>query len=183
MRSLKGQLVVASPLLGDPNFERTVVFMVEHGDEGALGLVLNRPSEVEVDRPLADWRALTTDPGVIFIGGPVSKGAIIALARADGAGPGEAWQRISGSIGVLDLTAEASTVATAVDGLRIFTGYSGWGPRQLEAEMTQGAWWAVGADATDPFTAEPDRLWADVVRRQPPPLCRYALYPPDPTVN
>lgn len=183
MDSTKGDLLVASPMLGDPNFERTVVFVLEHSDEGAVGLVLNRPTEVEVGAPLEDWGRFTSHPSVVFVGGPVSREAVIALARLPGADLPEAFQPIRDSVGVLDLTADADLIGAAVDELRIFAGYAGWGPGQLDGEIDEGAWFVVQADSSDPFSARPDALWRDVLRRQPDPLRRYALFPPDLRAN
>ena len=170
MDSTRGRLLVASPLLGDPNFERTVVFMLEHSEEGAVGLVLNRPSGVEIGEPLEDWGRYASFPPVVFVGGPVSREAVISLARVGGDGDrlDGAWQPISGSVGVLDLTADADLVGPAIDDLRIFSGYAGWGPGQLEGELGEGAWFVVDADAADAFAREPDDLWRDVL-----------LFPPD----
>jgi putative transcriptional regulator len=180
----KGRLLVASPLLGDPNFERAVVFMLEHSDEGALGLVLNRPSEVEIASPLDDWSRFTSHPAVVFVGGPVSREAVISLARvAHAHSAPDAWQRIYGPVGVLDLTADADLIGAVIDDLRIFAGYAGWGPGQLEGEIEEGAWWVVPADPGDAFAAAPEGLWRDVLRRQPHPLRRYALFPPELRLN
>lgn len=181
--SLKGRLVLATPLLDDPNFHRAVVLVVEHGDHGALGLVLNRPSAIEVDAPLSPWRGFASSPPVLFAGGPVAPEAVIALTRVTGAAPAGAFQAIFDDVGVLDLTADADATGAAIADLRIFTGYAGWGGAQLEAEIGQGAWFVVGAEPRDAFTSGPDHLWRDVLRRQPPPLRRYALYPPDPSMN
>jgi putative transcriptional regulator len=179
MDSTRGRLLVASPLLGDPNFERTVVFMLEHSDEGAVGLVINRPSEVEIEEPLEDWSRFTSDPPVVFVGGPVSREAVIALARVGDSRLEGSWQPILGAVGVLDLTADADIVGAALDDLRIFSGYAGWGPGQLEGELGEGAWFVVDAEAGDAFSRSPGGLWRDVLRRQPLPLKRYALFPPD----
>jgi putative transcriptional regulator len=183
MDFVKGRLLVATPLLADPNFERSVVFMLEHNDEGAVGLVLNRPTEVEVETPLEDWRRFASDPPVIFVGGPVSKEAVIALARVDRPEVDAAWQQILGTVGVLDLTADADVVGGALDELRIFAGYAGWGPSQLEGEIEEGSWFVVDARPDDPFGTAPDDLWRAVLRRQPDPLRRYALFPPDLRMN
>lgn len=177
--STKSRLLVASPMLGDPNFERTVVFMLEHSDEGAVGLVLNRPSEVEIEEPLEDWSRFTSYPSVVFVGGPVSREAVIALARAAEGRIDDSWQPILGPVGVLDLTSDADVIGDAIDDLRIFSGYAGWGPGQLEGEIDEGAWFVVEAEAADAFAATPADLWRDVLRRQPLPLKRYALFPPD----
>lgn len=180
---LKGRLMVATPLLDDPNFHRTVVLVVEHGEYGALGLVVNRASSIDVDAPLSPWRGLVSPPVVLFAGGPLRQEAVIALARITGSSPAGAFQAIGGGIGVLDLTVDADTVRGAIGDLRIFTGYAGWGGGQLEAEIAHGGWFVVDAEPRDAFASGPDELWRDVLRRQPPPLRRYALYPADPSMN
>jgi putative transcriptional regulator len=182
----KGRLLVATPRLGDPNFERTVVFMLEHGDEGALGLVLNRPSDIEVGVPLPEWSRFAGQPSVVFVGGPVSQGSAIALGRVGGgAAPplGDAFEPVLGGVGVVDLGIDPDVLGAALDDLRVFTGYAGWGEGQLEAELEEGAWYVVDALPDDAFSSRPSRLWAAVLRRQPPPLNRVALYPPDLSLN
>ena len=185
MAGTKGRLLVATPLLTDPNFERTVVLMLEDNDEGALGLVLNRPSELEVEEPLPDWADLSAPPPVVFVGGPVSRSSVIALARvAEGPEPTEdTWTSVLGPIGVLDLTADASLMHAVVDGVRVFAGYAGWGSDQLKAEIAEGAWFVVDALPSDATTEEPDELWRAVLRRQDDNLRLFANYPPDPAVN
>jgi len=180
---LKGRLVVATPRLDDPNFYRCVVLVVEHGDDGALGLVVNRASTIDVDAPLSSWRGLVSPPVVLFTGGPVGQVAVIALARITGSTPAGAFQSIVGDIGVLDLTVSTDTVRGAIGDLRIFTGYAGWGGGQLEAEIAHGGWFVVDAEPGDAFASGPDELWRAVLRRQPPPLRGYALYPADPSTN
>ncbi|MGH9185042.1 MAG: YqgE/AlgH family protein [Acidimicrobiales bacterium] len=179
----KGRLLVASPSLDDPNFERSVVFMIEHSDEGALGLVLNRPSGIELLGPLPEWSRLATEPSVVFVGGPVSQGSAIALARLDRDGPVSGFEPVLGRLGVIDLGEDPDLIGGPVDDLRVFTGYAGWGSAQLEAELDQGAWWVVDAQPGDAFSDDPDTLWRRVLRRQRPPLNRFALYPPDPSLN
>lgn len=181
-QGLKGRLLVATPLLGDPNFERTVVLLLEHGSEGALGLVLNRPTGYEVADPLPDWAPWTLPPQVVFLGGPVSPNAVIALARVEGGAPSSAWEPVLGAVGVLDLTGDPDLVGP-VAGVRVFAGYAGWGPDQLEAEIAEGAWYVVGGDAGDIFSEDPDRLWRRVLARQPGDLSRVALVPEDPSLN
>lgn len=183
MESLKAQLLVATPLLGDPNFDRTVVLLLEHGDEGALGLVLNRPSDLLVAEPLPGWVDLTGPVPVVFVGGPVSSSSVIGLARVTAELPDGTWESVLGPVGVLDLNADAGLVAPAIAGLRCFAGYAGWGPEQLEGEIEQGAWFVVEADPADPFTDEPEGLWRTVLARQPNELARLALVPDDPTLN
>jgi putative transcriptional regulator len=183
MDGLKGRLLVASPLLGDPNFERTVVLVLEHQDEGALGVVLNRPSRLDVAEPLPGWSRFTNHPDVVFVGGPVSRNAVIGLAQVEGETPPGAWEPVLGPVGVLDLSRDPDTVGPAVAGMRVFAGYAGWGPGQLEGEIGEGAWYVVGALTADAFSTEPERLWQRVLARQPGDLARVALVPPDPRVN
>src|SRR5439155_8820672 len=133
MAGTKGRLLVATPLLTDPNFDRTVVLMLEDNDEGALGLVLNRPSELVVEEPLPDWADLSAPPPVVFVGGPVSVSSVIALARRTQAPDelDETWTAVLGPIGVLDLTADATLLQAVVGDVRVFAGYAGWGAEQL----------------------------------------------------
>ena len=183
--STRGRLLVATPLLGDPNFERTVIFMLEDNDEGSLGLVLNRPSPLEVTDPLPDWSRLVAAPSVVFVGGPVSRSSVIALAAREPAYelPDEAWTAVEGGVGVLDLTADADLIGAGLAEVRVFAGYAGWGEGQLAGEIDEGAWFVVDAIEGDTFTDRPEQLWRDVLRRQPEPLRQFANYPPDPSVN
>ena len=187
--TLRGRLLVASPLLSDPNFDRTVVLLVEHGDEGALGLVLNRPSELPVADVLPQWRDRVSAPAAMFLGGPVQPSAVICLARADGevdAGPDDTGSPLSATavpgISLLDLDGDPDVLPAGVD-VRCFAGYAGWGDGQLEAEIEEGAWFVVDPMPDDPFVRHPSRLWQRVLARQPGRLARYALYPSDPSVN
>lgn len=181
--SFKGRLLVATPLLGDENFERTVVLLLEHGDEGALGLVLNRPSPLEVVDPLPEWSRFAGHPEVVFVGGPVSRTSVIALARVEGSAPAQAWAPVLGPVGVVDLAADPDLLGGALDAVRVFAGYAGWGPGQLEDEIVEGAWYVVDADPADPFTDAPDDLWRRVLARQDGELARVALVPDDPRLN
>ena len=180
---MSGRLLVATPLLGDPNFDRTVVLLLEHGDEGALGVVLNRPSEVELAGPLPEWGRLAAPPSVVFVGGPVSQGAVIALARVESERDTDAWSRVLPRVGVLDLNRDVDSVDVSVEEVRVFTGYAGWGPGQLEGEIDEAAWFVVDAQPADAMAADPTTLWRDVLRRQHGPLRKFAHYPPDPSVN
>ncbi|MCX7621920.1 MAG: YqgE/AlgH family protein [Acidimicrobiales bacterium] len=187
--SLAGRLLVAVPgRLDDPNFRRTVVLMLEHGEEGGLGVVLNRPSNTPVDEPFPGWDEPASPPRVIFAGGPVQPNMIIALARTrDGAELGESWQLVleqSGSrIGTVDLRRHPVDVAPALECVRVFAGYAGWAPGQLEEELRLGAWWVVDPLPWDPFCTDPARLWREVLRRQGGELAIFALCPDDPSMN
>ena len=181
---LKGRLVVATPNLGDPNFERTVVLVLEHGDEGALGVVLNRPSDLDLAEPLPEWARAAAHPPVVFIGGPVAPSAAVCLARVGHNGGGATgWEPLMGPLGTLDLDSDPDEAIPRLDQIRVFAGYAGWGPGQLEAEIEAGGWFVVDADATDPLSPAPEHLWAAVLRRQRGALALFAAFPADPTMN
>jgi putative transcriptional regulator len=186
--SHRGRLLVASPLLTDPNFDRTVVLVLEDSDDGALGIVLNRPTFVELSDPLPDWAPLATVPEVVFVGGPVAPDAVIALARARDADAGdtpetEAFTPVLGTVGSIDLGRDPFEVGLPIDALRVFTGYTGWGPAQLDNELDEGAWFVCNAEPGDVFAEDPDRLWRAVLRRQRGHLAVFAHFPDDPASN
>ncbi len=168
---LTGSLLVASPLLADPNFFRTVVLVLQHHDDGAVGVVLNRPSGSPVDAHLPAWAPLAADPRVVFVGGPVEEAVAIALGDAGEEMP------VAG-LRIVDL--ESVQAGTWV---RVFSGYAGWSPGQVEAELEEGSWMVVEARMEDARTPDPGALWHDVLRRQRGPLRLLATYPPDPALN
>jgi putative transcriptional regulator len=175
-----GRLLVANPLLPDPNFDRTVVLLLAHSDEGALGVVLNRPSEMLVGSPLPGWASLAADPPVVFLGGPVSHESVICLANSSGhpsSTSAEGWQAVTETVGTLDLSLDPDAVSTRFRQLRVFAGYAGWAPGQLESEMDAGAWWVVQAEPGDVFSDAPERLWTRVLRRQPNSLAMVSYFP------
>jgi putative transcriptional regulator len=179
--SLRGRLLVATPVLGDPNFDRTVVLVLEHTTEGAVGVVLNRPSGTDLADAGADWDGwddFAAEPPVVFVGGPVSRTAIICLARL-GDGGAEGFQPLLGDVGLADM----ARAPRGIDAVRLFAGYAGWGAGQLESEIDQGAWFVVDAVPDDALTEEPEDLWSEVLRRQGGRLAMFALCPPDPSVN
>jgi len=190
---LKGRLLVATPNLGDPNFERTVVLILEHGQEGALGVVLNRPSEMDLAEPLPEWARAAAHPPVLFIGGPVAPSAAVCLARVaatdgspDGRSPryrAEGWQAVLGALGTMDLDSDPDQTIPGLEEIRVFAGYAGWGPAQLESEIDQGGWFVVDADVSDPLSPAPEQLWSAVLRRQRGTLALFAAYPADPSLN
>lgn len=165
--SYTGRLVVATPSLGDPNFDRTVVLMLEHSAEGAVGLVLNRISDVDLAVPLPDWADLATGPRKIFVGGPVAQGAVLGLAHTDQDSPSEGWSPLIGRLGTIDLRLTPPDLVPSVHRLRVFTGYAGWGSGQLENEIEGGSWFVIDAEPEDAFTAAPEDLWTVVINRQP----------------
>jgi putative transcriptional regulator len=178
-----GRLLIASPVIGDPNFERTVVLLLDHDGDGALGVVLNRPSDLSASEVLPGWSDLTTQPPVVFSGGPVETEGIIGLGRTSGGDTTGPFQVRVGTIGVVDLSVEPIDAVGSVEGLRLFAGYAGWGEGQLESELIGGGWWLVEAHPTDPLTEAPEDLWTTVLKRQPEPLRRWSFYPGDPSVN
>ena len=165
--TLAGRLLVATPLIGEGTFERTVILLLAHGTEGALGVVLNRPSETPADGIVPGWGERASEPGVMFVGGPVGENAVIGLH------PG----------GTIDLNVAPDDTDPLPDQVRLFAGSAGWGPGQLEGEIGEGAWWVVDAEPGDAFSAEPTELWPRVLRRQPGVTAWFAVYPPDPMVN
>jgi putative transcriptional regulator len=200
--SLKGRLLVANPAMPDPNFHRTVVLLLAHQEDGALGVVLNRPSELDVDSPLPRWERLVADPPVVFVGGPVAPGAAICLARVPDAPftgrPGEdppdglnlagvggqgGWVPLVGDLGTLDLEGDPDDLTIKVEAIRVFAGYAGWGPGQLEGEIDAGAWFVVSAEAADALSGDPEALWKRVLRRQGGQLALVAAYPNEPSLN
>jgi putative transcriptional regulator len=187
--SLSGRLLAATPLLGDPNFRRTVILIVEdEPEEGTLGVVLNRPTEVQVGQVLESWTELVTGPSVVFKGGPVSPNSALALALACGDDEPLGWRSLDGShltarIGLVDLEAPPELLAGGITSLRVFAGYAGWGPGQLQSEIEEGAWYVLPGEPTDAFLSEPEQLWPAVLRRQGGEFAIVATYPDDPMLN
>ncbi len=166
--STTGQLLVAAPLLDEPTFDRTVIYMLEHNANGALGLVVNRPTVEPTPEALEAWTSVLADPPVIFGGGPVETHVVIGVAQIDD------------DVSTVDLT-EAPHVT--VSSARLFRGYSGWSPGQLDAELDQGSWLVVPAMADDVFNKAPAHLWREVLRRQGGQLAWLATAPDDLSMN
>ena len=164
--SLKGRLLVATSDMVDPNFFRTVVLLLEHGSQGSLGLVLNRPTAMPLRAPLPRWSAFASAPAEFFRGGPVDPSAVIGLVRAQGL-PDERWSPLLDDVGVVDLRSDPAEPAGAIQDLRIFRGYAGWAATQLEGELSAGGWFVTESSPTDAFTRAPDALWHRAIRRRP----------------
>jgi putative transcriptional regulator len=190
-----GRLLVATPALVDPSFLRAVVLLLEFDtDEGALGVVLSRPSKTPVGTLLPAWQQVAANPAVVHVGGPLCPTAAIGLVAVHA---GNRPELPSGSfaplptdaatgglvLGTVDLDADALLVAPALAGMRLFAGYASWGSGQLEAEVAEGAWYVLDALPLDPFVPSPERLWRDVLHRQGPPLALVGAMPVDPSVN
>lgn len=157
----------------DPNFIRTVILIIHHGRPGAVGVVLNRPTTLAVERLPQGWNIV----GPVFAGGPVEPEVAIGLADTDGGASG--WDPVGDELWLADL--EAAPVAPPR--IRVFAGYSGWSENQLEAEIARGDWVIAEAGVADVFTADPDGLWAAVLRRQPGAIPILAGYPANPLLN
>lgn len=180
MQSLKGQLLVAGPSLLDPNFRRTVVLVGEHTDEGALGVVLNRASEATVEDAVPELSTLIDDEELVHVGGPVQPSAIVVVA--DFADPEQAGVLILDSVGFLPAEVDPDAIGE-LRRARVFAGYAGWGPGQLDEELDEGSWIVAPALPEDVFTGDPEELWSDVLRRKGGPFEVLALMPPDPSAN
>lgn len=182
--SMTGQLLVATPALKDPNFDRTVVLLVAHEPNGALGVVLNRATEVPVSEVLGDWSGLARDPAVLFEGGPVQPDSAICLARLRApARRMKGFHQVSGAVGTIDLSADPERLRENISGIRVFAGYSGWGSGQLEEEIAEGSWFVLDALPGDAFVDRPDDLWPMVLRRQGGMMAAVAHFPPDAALN
>lgn len=173
--SLSGQLLVAAPVMGDPNFNQTVVMMLEHGPLGSVGVVLNRPTPAPVHEVLPDWADPCADPPMVFSGGPVERTGVVAVAEVDlltdGVTP------VSDRLAVIDLELGPEHYGAELTRLRLFAGYSGWGPGQLEDELEERAWYVLDGEPDDVFCREPRELWTDVLRRAGGTLARLASIP------
>ncbi len=180
--SSKGMLLVATPPLTDPNFDRTVIYLLEHTDDGAVGVVLNRPLMEDAPGELYAWTHLMSEPSTLFAGGPVDEEALIALARLEGPIDGS-WSQVTDGLGSIDLMLDPDEVAQQVLALRVFRGYSGWGPLQLDAELAEGSWMVLSAELADVFCDDPDHLWRTVLRRQGGRLAWVANAPDDLSSN
>lgn len=197
--TLAGRLLVATPVIGDPNFHRSVVFLLDHGETGALGVVINRPTDVDLDESLPGWDELAPAPSVVFVGGPVEQAGAIGLGRlapgtpwpdpaVEGEGDDGPWSPVLtalgsvGPIATVDLTRDPLDIE-GIDALRVFVGYAGWGPGQLEGELAQEAWVVADARPADLWSADPEGLWERVLRRQGGTIAWLSLYPLDPSGN
>lgn len=181
MDSLRGQLLLAEPMLADPNFRRTVVLVTEHTRQGAMGLVLNRPSTTTVGEVAPELEPLADGEERIFLGGPVQPGAVMVLARFDD--PGGAGMLVTGDVGFLSVGADLEKAATATRRARVYAGYAGWGPGQLEAELEEEGWIVAQPVPEDLFSEQPERLWSAVLHRKGGRFALIARMPLDPSVN
>jgi putative transcriptional regulator len=179
--SLRGRLLIAAPTLPDGNFSRTVVLMAEHGEEGAMGVILNRPATVTVSEAVEDLAGIVDSDDPIYVGGPVQQQSVIVLAEFED--ESLAGERILPGIGFAGAGSDFDELAEAVLRARIFAGCAGWAPGQLEAELEREDWIVADPDPDDLFADEPDELWAAVLRRMGGNYALIATMPVDPSVN
>jgi putative transcriptional regulator len=180
VESLRGHLLIAGPGLVDPNFWRTVVLVGEHSEEGALGVVLNRSSETSVEEAVPELALLAEGMGAVHVGGPVQPSAVVVLA--DFAEPDDAESLVLDSVGFLSAEVEPESLGE-LRRARVYVGYAGWGPGQLDGELEEGSWIVEPALPDDVFTADPEGLWSAVLRRKGGPFSVLASMPPDPSQN
>lgn len=180
----EGMLLLATPALLDPNFVDTVVLLLDVTEEGALGVVLNRPTPLPVADVLAGWGDMVAEPEVLFQGGPVETDGALAVALLRTSSDESVGIRlVTGQLGLLDLDTPVELVTGSIDGLRIFAGYAGWGAGQLQQEIAEGHWYVVPGRADDVFRRDATDLWRDVLRRQPGDLALHSTRPVDPDLN
>ena len=177
--SLQGKLLISSPALIDPNFRRTIILVTHHDDEGAMGLVLTRPSDVRVADAIPDLAELPWADDVVHVGGPVQPDAIMALAEFEDVD--DAAAPVVGRVGFV--AANATVEDVTILRLRVFAGYAGWGAGQLEAELEEPSWLVVPAEPDDAFASDPDELWRRAVERKGGRFALLAAMPYDPSQN
>ena len=181
MESLQGQLLVAAPTLVDPNFHRSVVLVCAHSDDGALGLILNRPTDVHVGEGVPELNPLLGAEQKLWAGGPVQPQSIVLLAELADA-PEEALM-VMGDIGLVLQGADLADLEDVARRGRAFLGYAGWGAGQLEGELETDDWFVAPAEPGDAFTEEPEGLWGEALARMGGEYALLATMPPDPSVN
>jgi putative transcriptional regulator len=172
--SVRGKLLIASPGLTD-FFRRTVVLVLEHSEDGAVGVVLNRPSETAVDDAVPDLPVLVDPDEVVHLGGPVRPETVLVLGRFDD--PSEAASIVLDDLGVVDPGIDHP----ALHAVRVYAGHAGWAPGQLDGELEQDAWIVEDASADDPF--DEGDLWSDVLDRKGGGYTLLARMPEDPSLN
>jgi putative transcriptional regulator len=176
---LRGKLLVSSPALIDPNFRKTVVLITHHDEDGAMGLVLSRPSDVAAADAVPSLDGLPGSGDPVFVGGPVQPLAFMVLAEFDDVD--EAAAPVFERVGFMH--AESEPEDLSISRLRLFAGYSGWGAGQLEAELDEPSWIVVDAEPDDAFADDPDELWRTVLHRKGGPFELMEHMPFDPGLN
>lgn len=181
MASLRGKCLIASPALVDPNFARAVVLIAEHNDDGAMGLILNRPTDAVVAEAVEELAGVVEPGEPVFVGGPVQEQSVMVLAEFDD--PTQAAALIIGDVGFLPADAELAELSGRTRRARVFAGHSGWGPGQLDGELEEGSWIVGDPQADDVFSEEPEELWSAALERKGGPYALLAKMPADPSLN
>jgi putative transcriptional regulator len=179
--SLRGQLLLASPALFDPNFRRSVVLVTEHNEDGAAGLVLNRQSETEVAEAIPGLQQLVEEGERVYVGGPVQQEAVLVLAEFDD--PSDAAMLVVDDVGFLPGDGDFELLAGTTRRARVFAGYAGWGPGQLESELEESSWIVAPSGGRDLFSEPESDLWGSVLRDKGGVYRVVALMPEDPSAN
>ena len=180
MDSLRGQLLIAGPNLWDPHFRRTVLLIGHHDEDGAVGVILNRATDVTVAEAVPTLASLVPIDEPLFLGGPVQPQAAVVVA--DFEDPSVAEILALETIGFLP-SETGPDVEHAIRRARVFAGYAGWGEGQLEQEMSEDSWIVEPALPRDVFAPDPSRLWEDVLKRKGPAFDLLRLMPADPSAN
>lgn len=180
MDSLRGKLLIASPTLADPNFERAVILVTEHSDQGAMGVVLNQPSRTTLDHAAPELLGFSEDETVYF-GGPVRTDGLVLLAEFSD--PRAAAWLIAADIGLVAADAEISELQRTVRRGRVYAGFSGWAPGQLESELEEDSWIVEAPLPAELFPDDPGDLWSDVLARKGGEFALVATMPTDPSMN
>ncbi|MEJ7647449.1 MAG: YqgE/AlgH family protein [Nakamurella sp.] len=191
-----GSLLVAKPSLLDPSFRRAVVLLLAHGEDGSLGVILNRPTESAVQEIFPQWQGAVAKPRVMYEGGPVERNSAmcVGVRRSGTAGiggevdalldpVGPPFARVSGELVLVDLDAAPDKVMAELRSARVFAGHAGWGAGQLANEIDEGSWHVVDSQGEDVMAGPRVDLWFRVLRRQPRPLALEAYRPLDATLN
>ena len=178
-----GKLLIATPAIGDGNFEQSVIYMLHHDDSGALGVIINAPTELDVAELLPRWGELATEPAVVFRGGPVETNGFIGVGRLVGQAPDDMIVVSGTDLVTVDLEGDPAITAAHIDRLRLFRGYAGWGAHQLDTELSAGAWFTVESEGNDMWSTDASALYEDVLRRQRGELRWFANAPLDPSQN
>jgi putative transcriptional regulator len=180
--SLRGKLILAGPMLKDPNFDRTVVLITEHSEEGAMGLVLNRPSEATIGDAVPDLTWVADAEDTVYVGGPVAPNGVIVLA--EWTDPGQAVVLVEDDLGFVPGDADdPEALATAIRRARVYAGHAGWGPGQLENELAEEAWIVEAPLREELFSDDAEGLWPAVLRRMGREFALLSTMPPDPSLN
>ncbi len=180
--SLAGKLLVATPLIGDPHFERSVVLLLTHGPDGAFGVIVNRPTDTQVETLAPEWQPHVAAPAVVFMGGPVAVDVVTGIGRP-AVEPASGYAPLAAGVGSIDLSAPPDVGDTPWAGLRLFAGSAGWTTGQIEDEIREGAWWLLPAAPDDVLTSDPSTLWRRVLRRQRGTTAWFANCPLDVSSN